>query len=64
MLKTPSNPAGLAMDVFDQIRNSVLKDRSQYFKDLSVVFYGANRSGIKISEGLREYFWLQACKLG
>ena len=46
------------MEAFDQIRAAVLADRSQFFKDLSVPFYGANRSGSKVSQGLRDSFWL------
>jgi non-heme chloroperoxidase len=64
MLKTAANPAGLPIDAFDQIRAGVLADRSQYFKDLSMPFYGFNRPGAKISEGLRESFWLQAMLCG
>jgi non-heme chloroperoxidase len=59
MLKTPANPAGLPMDAFDQIRGAVLADRSQFFKDLSAPFYGANRPNAKVSQGLRDSFWLQ-----
>jgi non-heme chloroperoxidase len=57
MLKTPANPGGLPIEVFDQIRSSVLADRSQFWKDLSLPFYGYNRTGAKISEGVRESFW-------
>jgi non-heme chloroperoxidase len=64
MLKTPSNPAGTPIEVFDQIRASVLADRSQYWKDLSMPFYGYNRPGAKISEGVREWFWLQGMMAG
>jgi non-heme chloroperoxidase len=64
MLKTPNNPGGLPIEVFDQIRASVLADRSQFFKDLSIPFYGYNRSGAKISEGVRESFWLQGMMAG
>lgn len=60
MLKTPANPGGLPMEAFDQIRAGVLADRSQFFKDLSMPFYGYNRQGAKVSEGLRDSFWLQA----
>jgi non-heme chloroperoxidase len=59
MLKTPSNPGGLPIEVFDQIRAGVAGDRSQFFKDLSAPFYGANRPGSKVSQGLRDSFWLQ-----
>jgi non-heme chloroperoxidase len=64
MLKTAANPQGLPIDVFDQIRAGVLADRSQFFKDLSMPFYGFNRPGAKISEGLRESFWLQGVLCG
>jgi non-heme chloroperoxidase len=59
MLKTANNPGGLPKDQFDQIRANVLADRSQFFKDLSGPFYGANRPGAKVSQGLRDFFWLQ-----
>ncbi len=59
MLKTPSNPNGTPLEAFDQIRNALLTDRSQFFRDLSAPFYGANRSGSKVSQGLRDSFWLQ-----
>ncbi len=52
------------MEVFDQIRNGVLNDRSQFFKDLSAPFYGANRPGNKVSQGLRDSFWLQGMLCG
>jgi len=64
MLKTAVNPGGLPIDAFDQIRAGVLTDRSQFFKDLSVPFYGANRSGAKVSQGLRDSFWLQGMLCG
>jgi non-heme chloroperoxidase len=64
MLKTAANPGGLAMEVFDQIRAGVLADRSQFFKDLSGPFYGANRPNAKISQGLRDSFWLQGMQAG
>jgi len=59
MLKTEKNPGGLPLSVFDDIRAGVVNDRSQFFKDLSLPFYGYNRPGAKISEGVRESFWLQ-----
>src|SRR5271154_2815873 len=60
MLKTKNNnPGGLPISVFDQIRASVVADRSQFFKDLSLPFYGYNRSGAKTSQGVRDSFWLQ-----
>src|SRR5262245_47431239 len=64
MLKTPANPGGLPIAVFDEIRKNVLADRSQYFKDLSGPFYGANRPGAKVSQGLRDFFWLQSMQAG
>lgn len=59
MLKTEKNPGGLPMSVFDEIRAGVAGDRSQFYKDLSLPFYGYNKPGAKISEGVRETFWLQ-----
>src|SRR5712692_2240760 len=59
MLQTPTNPDGLPMEAFDQIRAGVRADRSQFFKELTVPFYGANRPGATVSQGLREAFWLQ-----
>jgi non-heme chloroperoxidase len=64
MLKTPANPGGSPIEVFDQIRAGVLKDRSQFFKDLSAPFYGANRPGSKVSQGLRDTFWMQSMMCG
>jgi len=59
MLKTPANPGGLPIDVFDGIRAGVAADRSQFFKDLTEPFYGANRPGSKVSQGVKDAFWLQ-----
>jgi non-heme chloroperoxidase len=59
MLKTAANPGGLPIEVFDGIRAGVFNDRSQFFKDLTMPFYGFNRPGAKVSEGLRDSFWLQ-----
>ena len=64
MLKTPANPGGLPMDVFDGIRAGVLADRSQFFKDLTIPFYGANRPDAKVSQGVRDTFWLQGMTAG
>jgi non-heme chloroperoxidase len=64
MLKTAANPGGLPIEAFDQIRTAVLADRSQFFKDLTVPFYGANRPGAKVSQGLRDSFWLQGMLAG
>jgi non-heme chloroperoxidase len=59
MVKTAANPGGLPMEAFDGIRAGVQGDRSQFFKDLSNSFYGANRPGAKVSQGLRDSFWMQ-----
>jgi non-heme chloroperoxidase len=64
MLKTPANPAGLPMEVFDGLRANVKADRSQFFTDLRAPFYGANRPGSKVSDGLRHSFWLQGMMCG
>ena len=64
MLKTSANPGGLPIEAFDQIRAGVLADRSQFWKDLSMPFYGYNRPGAKVSEGVRESFWLQSMMAG
>lgn len=57
MVKTDKNPGGLPLSVFDEIRAGVVNDRSQFFKDLSLPFYGYNKPGAKASEGVREEFW-------
>ena len=64
MLQTAANPGGLPIDAFDAIRASVLADRSQFFKDLSMPFYGFNRAGAKVSQGVRDSFWLQGMLAG
>jgi non-heme chloroperoxidase len=64
MVKTSANPAGLPIDAFNQIRTAVLADRGQFFNDLSAPFYGANRPGAKVSQGLRDSFWLQGMMCG
>jgi len=64
MLKTKDNPGGLPIEVFDGLRAQVLADRSQFFKDLTAPFYGANRPGAKVSQGLRDSFWLQGMQAG
>ncbi len=64
MLKTAANPGGLPIETFDGIRAGVLADRSQFFKDLSAPFYGANRAGAKVSQALRDSFWLQGMQAG
>lgn len=64
MLKTEANPGGLPIEVFDQLRAGVQSDRSQFFKDLSAPFYGANRTGAEVSQGVRDSFWLQGMLCG
>ena len=64
MLKAPANPGGLPMEIFDQQRAAVHADRSQFFKDLSAPFFGANRTGANVSQGLRDSFWLQGMQCG
>jgi non-heme chloroperoxidase len=64
MLQSPSNPGGTPIEAFDKIRASVLVDRSQFWKDLSMPFYGYNRPGAKVSEGVRDSFWLQGMMAG
>src|ERR1700678_4235492 len=64
MLKTAANPGGLPIEVFDGLRSAVVADRSKFWKDLTMPFYGYNRPGAKISEGVRESFWLQGMMAG
>lgn len=64
MLKTEANPGGLPINVFNDIRSGVANDRSQFYKDLSAPFYGANRTGSKVCQGLRDQFWLQSMQVG
>jgi non-heme chloroperoxidase len=64
MLKTAKNPDGVAIEAFDQIRAGVIGDRSQFYKDLTGPFYGANRPGSKVSQGVRDTFWLQGMQVG
>jgi len=64
MLKTAANPGGLSIEAFDKLRAAVLADRSQFWKELSLPFYGYNRPGAKVSEGVRESFWLQSMMAG
>jgi non-heme chloroperoxidase len=64
MLKSSTNPEGLPMEVFDGIRAGLVKDRSQFYKDLAVQFYGANRSGAKVSQGILDQFWLWSMQSG
>jgi non-heme chloroperoxidase len=64
MLKTAANPAGLPIEVFDGIRAGVAGDRSQYYRELSAAFYGANRPGSTVSQGVRDAFWLWSMQVG
>ena len=59
MLKTENNPGGLPISVFDSLRAGLAANRSQFYKDITLPFYGYNRPGAKISEGIREHWWLQ-----
>ena len=64
MLKSEANPEGLPLEVFDQIRAGLAADRSQYYKDLAIPFYGANRAGAKVSQGILDQFWLWSMQSG
>jgi non-heme chloroperoxidase len=64
MLKTEKNPIGLPIAAFDEIRKGVQHDRGQFFRDLSAPFYGANRPGNTVTQGLRDSFWLQSMLCG
>jgi non-heme chloroperoxidase len=64
MLKSTANPEGLPMEVFDSMRSSLTKDRSQFYKDLATQFYGANRPGAKVSQGILDQFWLWSMQAG
>jgi non-heme chloroperoxidase len=64
MLKTQANPEGLPLEMFDKLRHGIMKDRSQFYKDLAVPFYGANRPGAKVSQGLLDQFWLWGMQAG
>jgi non-heme chloroperoxidase len=64
MLKTEANPEGLPIEVFDEIRQGVETDRSQFYKDLSAPFYGANRDGSTVTQGTRDEFWLWSMTVG
>jgi non-heme chloroperoxidase len=64
MLKTKANPEGLPIEVFDGLRNSLAKDRSQFYKDLAIQFYGANRPGAEVPQSLLDQFWLWSMQAG
>jgi non-heme chloroperoxidase len=64
LVKSPSNPEGIPIEVFDGLRASLLKDRSQFYKDFALAFYGANRPGAQISQGTLDQFWLWSMQVG
>jgi len=64
LLKTPSNPEGLPIELFDGMRRALFNDRSQFYKELAVQFYGANRPGAKVSQGILDQFWLWSMQAG
>jgi non-heme chloroperoxidase len=64
LLKSPNNPQGLPMEIFDTIRKQLLADRSQFLQDFTVPFYGANRPSAKVSQGVRDSFWLMGMQAG
>jgi non-heme chloroperoxidase len=64
MLQSEANPEGLPIEVFDSLRAGLTKDRSQFYKDLAIQFYGANRSGAKVSQGTLDQFWLWSMQAG
>jgi non-heme chloroperoxidase len=64
MLKTAGNPEGLPIEVFNDLRTNLVKDRSQFYRDLAIPFYGANRPGNKVSQGLLDQFWLWSMQCG
>src|SRR5512147_1311562 len=64
MVKTAANPEGLPIEVFDGFRSSLAKDRAQFYKDFAVMFYGANRPGAKVSQGLLDQFWMWSMQAG
>jgi non-heme chloroperoxidase len=64
LLKTPANPDGIPIETFNGMRASVLADRSQFIKDWAPAFYGANRPGSKVSQGVRDTFWAQSMQCG
>jgi len=64
LLKTPANPEGLPMEVFDGLRAGLFNDRSQFYRDLALQFYGANRPGAQVSQGILDQFWLWSMQAG
>jgi non-heme chloroperoxidase len=64
MLKTERNPGGLPIEAFDALRKGVAEDRSQFYRELAEPFYGANRPGSTVSQGIKDAFWLQSMQAG
>jgi len=64
VVKSATNPEGLPIEVFDGLRTSLANDRSQFYKDFALIFYGANRPGAKVSQGILDQFWLQSMQAG
>jgi len=64
LLKTSANPEGLPIQVFDGLRTSLVKDRAQFYKELAIQFYGANRPGAKVSQGTLDQFWFWSMQAG
>jgi non-heme chloroperoxidase len=64
LVKSATNPEGLPIEVFDQLRSGLMQDRSQFYKDFAVMFYGANRPGAKVSQGMLDQFWLWSMQGG
>jgi non-heme chloroperoxidase len=64
MVKSASNPEGVPIEVFDGLRSGLTKDRSQFWKDFAIMFYGANRPGAKVSQGMLDQFWLWSMQAG
>jgi non-heme chloroperoxidase len=64
MLKSAANPEGLPIELFDSLRSGLAKDRSQFYKDFALMFYGANRPGARVSQGTLDQFWLWSMQAG
>ena len=64
LVKSATNPEGIPIEVFDQLRRGLFNDRSQFYKDFAVMFYGANRSGAKVSQGMLDQIWLWSMQAG
>jgi non-heme chloroperoxidase len=64
LLKTAANPEGLPIEVFDKLRSDLMKDRSQFYKEFAPMFYGANRPGAEVSQGILDQFWLWSMQAG